>query len=91
MLTINDHGLLITFRLFYKDFLNVTQKSEWFITDGYKSNNEVVYPRRALYAGATSGLEVMLYTRDEDLNYICGDSLQGYKVFFFIKPFVFRS
>lgn len=40
----------------------------------------MTYPRRALYAGAIFSLEGILTVYDEELDYSCGSSVQGFKV-----------
>lgn len=67
-------------RLFYKDFLRLNVSSNWTLIDGYNTESQTTYPRRALFSGAKAGLTIDLVSYDDDLDYICGDSLQGYKV-----------
>lgn len=50
--------------------------------DGYTQDAGIynVYPKRALYSGATNGLSFNILTSKEDLDYACKPSLQGYRV-----------
>ncbi|CAG9833086.1 unnamed protein product [Diabrotica balteata] len=64
----------------YKDF-HRAKLSNWTIENGYSlDDGAITYPRRALYAGAIFSLEGVLTVKDEDLDYSCGSSIQGFKV-----------
>ncbi|XP_056634912.1 pickpocket protein 28-like [Diorhabda sublineata] len=89
---ITDEGICYSFNILdrdqlfkdtvvhYKDF-HKTKKSNWSIVHGYSLNDEAItYPRRALYAGAIFSLEGVLTVKDEDLDYSCGSSIQGFKI-----------
>lgn len=66
----------------YKDSFSTNGKlTKWNIETGYSFDADVdSYPRRTLVSGVKGGLEIIFNVVDEDLDYICGDSLQGYKV-----------
>lgn len=56
-------------------------KADWSLSKGYKTaKGRDVYPKRALYAGALFALELKFMVNDEDLDFTCGTSIQGYKV-----------
>ncbi|XP_054267290.1 pickpocket protein 28-like [Macrosteles quadrilineatus] len=66
----------------YRD-LPVDQKLEkyWNLGDGYDIRAPLdVYPKRALGAGAKSGLFIVLRTYTWDLDYYCRGPVQGYKI-----------
>lgn len=67
-------------REFYKNFLMVNESSHWSVIDGYQDDRQNTYPRRALFSGAKAGLSILFVANDIDLDYVCGDSLQGFKV-----------
>ncbi|XP_017770397.1 PREDICTED: pickpocket protein 28-like [Nicrophorus vespilloides] len=91
---LTDEGVCFTFNmldrkelfnddmLIFKDYLQHNQSSVgWNLEYGYGKNvKKNTYPRRALFSGATKGLQVIMLANDKDLDYICGDSLQGYKI-----------
>jgi hypothetical protein len=48
---------------------------------GYdKAADQDTYPKRALHAGALFDFELKIRTLDEELDFTCGSSIQGYKV-----------
>lgn len=61
----------------------MNRTSQWSLIEGYKNEKQNTYPRRALFSGAKAGLMLDFLSLDRDLDYICGDSLQGYKVRFY--------
>lgn len=55
--------------------------ANWSIEKGFPENfdfSEV--PRRVAMPGFKYGLKVLLSFKDEDLDYLCGSAMQGYKV-----------
>ncbi|KAF2903803.1 hypothetical protein ILUMI_02380, partial [Ignelater luminosus] len=56
-------------------------KSQWSIERGYDKDADLnAFPLRTVVSGAAGGVDMILVTYDADLDYICGDALQGYKV-----------
>ncbi|XP_072394413.1 pickpocket protein 28-like [Diabrotica undecimpunctata] len=89
---ITDEGICYSFNILdrsqifkptveqYKDF-HRAKLSNWTIENGYSlDDGAITYPRRALYAGAIFSLEGVLTVKDEDLDYSCGSSIQGFKI-----------
>lgn len=89
---ITDEGICYSFNLLdreqifkktvvhYGDFHRAPH-SNWNIEHGYSLNDDTMtYPRRALYAGAIFSLEGILTVYDEELDYSCGSSVQGFKI-----------
>ncbi|KAF2903796.1 hypothetical protein ILUMI_02373 [Ignelater luminosus] len=66
----------------YKDFFSTNGKlSEWSVESGYSETAGIeAYPKRTFVAGVKGGLSLTFYVHDDDLDYICGDSLQGFKI-----------
>lgn len=53
----------------------------WSLEKGYPVNaGKDTFPRRALSAGATAGLSMLLRAYDPDLDFICRGPVQGFKV-----------
>lgn len=57
----------------------------WSLEDGYDDINGgrgriKTYPYRVLKSGPRAGLHVNLAVHEEDLNYVCGTIIQGFKV-----------
>ncbi|XP_018572878.2 pickpocket protein 28-like [Anoplophora glabripennis] len=90
---ITDEGLCYTFNLLdrsqllrddvviYKDYHKAPRLSNWTIQYGYGENDSLItYPRRALFSGAIFALEAKLKIYEQDLDFACGSSVQGYKV-----------
>ncbi|KAJ8937725.1 hypothetical protein NQ314_011745 [Rhamnusium bicolor] len=88
---ITDEGLCYTFNILdrsqllrddvmqYKNFHKAPQLSNWTLDQGYPNTDQLItYPRRALFAGAIFALEAKLTTYEDDLDYVCGSSIQGY-------------
>lgn len=68
---------------YYKAFgISPQPKSQWSIEQGYDEEADLhAFPRRTVVSGAAGGVDMILVTYDSDLDYVCGDALQGYKVF----------
>lgn len=57
----------------------------WSLEHGYPPEvGRNTYPRRALFAGTSYALEAKLKVHQDDFDYFCGSSLQGYKVICFL-------
>ncbi|KAK5641663.1 hypothetical protein RI129_010210 [Pyrocoelia pectoralis] len=55
--------------------------SEWTLEEGYLENASLIaFPRRTLLSGPSGGLDLTFMTLQSDLDYLCGDALQGYDV-----------
>jgi amiloride-sensitive sodium channel len=74
--------LLIFFRTQFKKYHNTGPKShKWTLQHGYDEDAGLTpYPFRAYLAGVKTGLTVHILTPHQELDYACGDSLQGYRV-----------
>lgn len=72
-------------RYHFEDYQNVNASSMgWTLENGYSESEEIdTYPRRALLAGAKNALQLTLLTRKADIDYVCKNGLQGFKV----RPF----
>jgi amiloride-sensitive sodium channel len=70
------------FSVNFTNYLRVRPtSSEWSLQYGYdKDAGLSPYPLRAFLAGVKSGLQFNIRTTRQDLDYACGDSLQGYRV-----------
>ncbi|KAG5867983.1 hypothetical protein JTB14_023134 [Gonioctena quinquepunctata] len=67
-------------RVHFKDY-HKAPKSNWTTDGGYSQyDGTKTYPRRALFAGAIFALEGILTVYDEEMDYVCGSSIQGFKV-----------
>ncbi|XP_068913463.1 pickpocket protein 28-like [Tenebrio molitor] len=65
----------------FKNNLTVGPKSKWTLQHGYDKDAGLdPYPLRAYLAGVKNGLQFNIETPRQDLDYACGDSLQGYRV-----------
>lgn len=63
------------------DIENKISSSFWNLGDGYDMKAPLdAYPKRALGAGAKSGLFIVLRTFNWDLDYYCRGPVQGFKV-----------
>lgn len=69
-------------RKHFQDFqISKLPSNGWSLENGYGSDmSKDTYPRRALYSGATAGLDIEFSMREEYLTYVCGEALQGFKV-----------
>ncbi|KAK4874758.1 hypothetical protein RN001_014118 [Aquatica leii] len=55
--------------------------TNWQLEEGYKLHyDKVDMPRRTSIAGISGGLQITLWVESNNLDYFCGDALQGYKV-----------
>ncbi|CAH1275636.1 unnamed protein product [Diabrotica balteata] len=55
-------------------------KSSWSVDDGYSADSgKFAYPRRALQSGADNALQVTLFARVQDNDYICNSDI-GYSI-----------
>jgi amiloride-sensitive sodium channel len=69
------------FSVHFKNNLTVGPKSKWTLQHGYDKDAGLdPYPLRAYLAGVKNGLQFNIETPRQDLDYACGDSLQGYRV-----------
>ncbi|KAF5300620.1 hypothetical protein FQA39_LY11081 [Lamprigera yunnana] len=99
--TFTSEGICYTFNMLpYEDILssaddfvsnNKYEKHsarQWSLQDGYdKRANFDTYPRRTFLPGISGGLMVdALYTNHSHLDYLCDESLQGYKVIILHHP-----
>ncbi|KAG5865225.1 hypothetical protein JTB14_020373 [Gonioctena quinquepunctata] len=88
-----DDGICYTFNmlnredLFKEDVVHYTNfhqnqnHTNWTIDGGYPSGiGRNVYPKRALLAGADSGLEIYLMQNVEESDYLCFRDMQGFNV-----------
>lgn len=62
--------------------MNNGRKSEgWTLEDGYpKTAEKDTFPRRAVSAGASAGMFLLLRAYEQDLDYVCRGPVQGFKV-----------
>ncbi|XP_053686080.1 pickpocket protein 28-like [Sabethes cyaneus] len=61
--------------------LETRPSTNWSLDDGYLSGTDInTYPRRSLGAGIKAGLTVLLKSNESDMDYLCGNSFQGFKV-----------
>ncbi|KAF2903797.1 hypothetical protein ILUMI_02374 [Ignelater luminosus] len=66
----------------YTDYFSTNGKlSEWSVETGYseKAGTEA-YPKRTIMAGVKGGLSITFLVNGDDLDFVCGDSLQGFKI-----------
>lgn len=65
----------------WNDIENKISSTFWNLGDGYDIKAPLdAYPKRALGAGAKSGLFIVLRTYNWDLDYYCRGPVQGFKV-----------
>ncbi|XP_065161255.1 pickpocket protein 28-like [Atheta coriaria] len=92
---LTDTGICYTFNMLdrrelfnpvikpFKNYLHHDRSAQghWSLENGYSKDEEKdTFPRRALFSGAKNGMDITLVTYDKDVDYICGDALQGYKI-----------
>ncbi|KAF2889903.1 hypothetical protein ILUMI_16270, partial [Ignelater luminosus] len=67
---------------FYDKFLIPRQPlSQWSLEKGYQFGSDLdAFPRRTTVGGVHGGLELLFNLNSSDLDYLCGDAIQGYKV-----------
>ncbi|XP_030745228.1 pickpocket protein 28-like isoform X2 [Sitophilus oryzae] len=65
------------------DFMSHDRKSEgWNLRNGYPADAPLnTFPKRAMFAGASNGLLLLLTAYEYDLDYICNGHFQGFKIF----------
>uniref|UniRef100_A0A182MR04 Pickpocket n=1 Tax=Anopheles culicifacies TaxID=139723 RepID=A0A182MR04_9DIPT len=93
--TLTERGICYTFNglsgddilrreEYHRDFehLGEQRSSEnWSMEQGYRANVGLdVYPRRIVSAGSTTGLVVLVKSDIEDMDYLCGNSFQGFQI-----------
>lgn len=55
----------------------------WTLENGYPETAQTAtFPRRAMSAGFSAGLFLVLTSYEQDLDYICRGPVQGYKVWY---------
>lgn len=55
--------------------------TKWSIENGYDADSDLSsFPYRSVMSGLHGGLDLTLRVNSSDLDYFCGDTLQGYKV-----------
>lgn len=55
--------------------------SSWMESNGFKDSRTAdSYPYSAALPGVTNSLEVIMYTKNNDIDYKCSGLLQGFKV-----------
>ncbi|XP_052892633.1 pickpocket protein 28-like [Anopheles moucheti] len=92
--TLTERGICYTFNglsaddilrteEYHRDFVHMGENrssANWSIEHGYRENLGLdVYPRRVVSAGSNARLEVLLKSDVEDMDYLCGDSFQGFQ------------
>uniref|UniRef100_A0A182MXN6 Pickpocket n=1 Tax=Anopheles dirus TaxID=7168 RepID=A0A182MXN6_9DIPT len=92
--TLTEYGVCYTFnglsaddmlkkQEFHRDFDHVGETHSsvnWSMEEGYQSNTGMdTYPRRVVSSGANAGLVVLLKSDQNDMDYLCGNSFQGYQ------------
>lgn len=67
---------------YYNEPLNVTKYNNWNLEAGYSEDLSSMgkIPVRAPIPGLKAGLKLVLKELDTDLDYSCGDPMQGFKV-----------
>uniref|UniRef100_A0A182T5M0 Pickpocket n=1 Tax=Anopheles maculatus TaxID=74869 RepID=A0A182T5M0_9DIPT len=93
--TLTERGICYTFNglsedailrkeQFHQDYKHLGEKrssENWSMEQGYKPNLGLdVYPRRVVSSGSPAGLIVILKSDVEDMDYLCGNSFQGFQV-----------
>ncbi|CAH1104796.1 unnamed protein product [Psylliodes chrysocephalus] len=62
----------------YKNFQSAP-RTNWSLENGYPiTDGKNTYPRRALFSGVIFALEAKLTVYEEDLDYVCSSSIQGF-------------
>ncbi|XP_076265224.1 pickpocket protein 28-like [Rhynchophorus ferrugineus] len=92
---ITDEGICYTFNMldrsdmfredviYYENFLRNPERENlsWTLDDGYGEEEGLkTYPRRASLAGVKNSLQVSLIAWNEDIDYTCKGSLEGFRV-----------
>ncbi|KAF5270640.1 hypothetical protein FQA39_LY01378 [Lamprigera yunnana] len=92
--TITAEGICYSFNMLNKDEIYtsemttnyfdedlMTHRTEWSLEKGYKDNADLyAFPRRTLISGSLGALDLTFMTLESDLEYLCGDGLQGYDI-----------
>ncbi|XP_031352499.1 pickpocket protein 28-like [Photinus pyralis] len=94
--TVTSEGVCFSFNMLDKDeiftshmtedysdrkFSERQPNSEWTLEEGYLDDATLkAFPRRTLIVGPNGGLDLTFMTLQSDLDYLCGDALQGYDV-----------
>ncbi|KAJ8923402.1 hypothetical protein NQ315_001960 [Exocentrus adspersus] len=92
--TLTEDGLCYTFNMLdrseifrekvaqYKDYMKHGRYSEgWTLEKGYPPDApKDTFPRRAMSAGSTAGLFLVITAYKQDLDYVCRGPVQGFKV-----------
>ncbi|KAJ8951539.1 hypothetical protein NQ318_020412 [Aromia moschata] len=65
----------------YKDYMSHDRNTEgWTLEEGYPSTaKKDTFPRRAMSAGSSAGLFLLITAYQQDLDYICKGPVQGFK------------
>ncbi|XP_053668363.1 pickpocket protein 28-like [Anopheles marshallii] len=92
--TLTERGICYTFNglseddilrteEYHRDFQHMGENrssANWSIEQGYRANLGLdVYPRRVVSAGSDAGLVVLLKSDVEDMDFLCGNSFQGFQ------------
>uniref|UniRef100_A0A182WEP0 Pickpocket n=1 Tax=Anopheles minimus TaxID=112268 RepID=A0A182WEP0_9DIPT len=92
--TLTERGICYTFNglsaddmlrqeEYHQDFEHLGERrssENWSMEQGYRASRGLdVYPRRIVSAGSTAGLVVLLKSDVEDMDYLCGNSFQGFQ------------
>ncbi|XP_035793837.1 pickpocket protein 28-like [Anopheles albimanus] len=95
MQTLTESGICYTFNglsaddllrrtEFHREFEHMGERrssENWTMEDGYKPGiGSRTYPRRVMSPGAQSGLLIFLRTGEQDMDFLCGNSFQGFQV-----------
>ncbi|XP_055527738.1 pickpocket protein 28-like [Wyeomyia smithii] len=65
----------------FEYLLENRSSSNWSLDEGYQVGTDInTYPRRALGAGLKAGLMLLLKSNESDMDYLCGNSFQGFKL-----------
>ncbi|KAF5291424.1 hypothetical protein FQR65_LT01735 [Abscondita terminalis] len=94
--TITSEGVCYSFNMLDRDdiftsdvstdyfdtfFVKHQPPAEWSLEEGYDEEAGLyAFPRRTLLSGSSGGLDLTFMTLESDLDYLCGDALQGYDV-----------
>ncbi|XP_058456439.1 pickpocket protein 28-like [Malaya genurostris] len=64
------------------EYIAETRSSyNWTLDNGYRPRTDInTYPRRALGAGIKAGVFALLSVNEDDMDYLCSNSFQGFKV-----------